>query len=86
MGQLLLGGVGLAADGDKKLAVPSEDDQKKSTAVVANLYKSDYERAKNPADKTAFAKKLIGVAETVDAAKDPEIGRASCRERVYSSV
>lgn len=42
-----------------KAPQPSADDQKAASAVVAEVYRSDYEKAKTPAQRSELAKKLL---------------------------
>jgi hypothetical protein len=50
-----------------KLPVPSDAAQAEAMALVREVYKSDYDKAKTVADKQALAKKMLGkAAETRD--------------------
>lgn len=50
-----------------KLPAPSDAAQKAAVAVIAEVYKPDYEKAKTPAEKIGLAKKLLNEG---DATKD----------------
>jgi hypothetical protein len=68
-------GDGAAVKADKSaelLPVPEADELKKATALVSEVFKSDLEQAKTPAQKQLVAKKLIQSA--LDTKDDP-LGR-----------
>jgi hypothetical protein len=44
----------------RKLAIPDDAAQKPAQAVIADVYKPDYKRAKTPVQKIELAKKLLG--------------------------
>jgi hypothetical protein len=62
----------LAQEPVAKAKVPDEAAQKSALAVIADVYKPDYEKAKTPALKIELSKKLLGEAV---ATKDDPVNR-----------
>lgn len=62
----------LAQQPASKAAIPDDAAQKAALAVVADVYKPDYEKAKTPAQKIELAKKLL---EDGTATKDDSVSK-----------
>lgn len=56
----------------EKLPVPSEQQQQEAVQLISNLYKAEYDAARTPIQRSAFAKKLLAVG--INSKNDPNSG------------
>lgn len=69
---VLMASIAFSKDPTPKASIPDDAAQKAAMAVVADVYKPDYEKAKTPPQKIELAKKLLGVGV---ATKDDPVNR-----------